>query len=163
MVVDRGASYYTDVPKPANLSNVVGVTGYGYAEVLKTDGTFQGWGRGADAISIPPSLSNVVAFASGDYHRVGLANVNLPPRTSPRSVSGRMNQPLTISLNGLDANGDALSFRISSLPTKGSLYQYTTSGPGAPINTPGTISDTTRIISCPSRMCSRVRTIVLLS
>jgi len=150
-VVDWGASYYTEVPKPANLSNVVGiVTGYGYAEVLKTDGTLQGWGRGADAISIPPSLSNIVAFASGDYHRVGLAPVNLPPRYSSRSVSGGMNQPLTISLNGFDPNGDAVSFRVTSLPTKGSLFQYTTNGPGAPINAPGTIvTGPSRVIFVP--------------
>jgi len=138
-VVEWGSAYFTDVPKPTNLTNVVGiVTGYGYAEVLKADGTLQGWGRGQDATNIPPSLSNVVAFASGDYHRVGLAPVNLAPRFSSRFVSGAMNQPLTISLNGFDPNGDALSLRITSLPSKGDLYQYTTNGPGAAINSPGT-------------------------
>jgi len=61
-----------------------------------------------------------------------------------------MNQPLTISLNGFDPNGDPLSFRITSLPNKGSLYQYTTNGPGSPINTPGTIvTNASRVIFVP--------------
>lgn len=150
-VVDWGASYYTDVPKPTNLTNVVQiVSGYGYAEILRTDGTLQGWGGAWDATNIPPSLSNVVAFASGDYHRVGLAPINLPPRCNARSVSGGVNQALPITLTGFDTSGDVLSYRITSLPAKGSLWQYTTNGLGAPITSPGTaVSDPSRVYFVP--------------
>ncbi len=145
--VEFGLPLYSDVPKPANLTNAVAVlTGYGYAEALRADGTVVGWGRGWDATNIPPQLSNVVAFASGDYHRVGLAPVNLPPRTQGSAISGSINTALTVPLLMpysytliFDPNGDPFSVRITSLPAKGTLYQYTGGGPGAPISAPGTV------------------------
>jgi hypothetical protein len=146
-VLEWGLPVYPDVPKPANLTNVVAiVTGYGYAEVLKADGTLVGWGRALDATNIPPGLSNVVAIASGDNHRIGLAPVNLPPRfftaSLSGSVSGGVNQPLTMPLKLLglfDPNGDILTLQITSLPTNGRLYHYSTNGIGVEINTPGTV------------------------
>ena len=150
-VVEWGASYNSDVPKPANLTNVIAIaTGYAYAEVLKADGTLQGWGRGQDATNIPPSLSNIVALASGDYHRVGLSPVNLPPRALNRTRSGGVNKALVVTLIGVDPNGDALSFRVTSLPAKGSLWQYTPTGLGDPINIPGmSVTDPTRVYFVP--------------
>jgi hypothetical protein len=98
-VLEWGLAYSTDVPKPPNLTNVVAIaTGYSYAEVLRADGTLIGWGSAAEATNIPPTLSNVVSFASGDYHRIALAPVNLGPKAFPRSLPGGTNQPLTISL-----------------------------------------------------------------
>lgn len=151
-VVEWGPSFYPDVPKPTNLTNIVAIaTGYGYAEVLRADGTLSGWGRGQDATNIPPSLSNVVAFASGDYHRVGLTPVNLPPIAYSQSISRGMNLLASILLNVFDANGDLLTTRIASLPSKGSLYQFTPNGPGVPITTPNTIVTSTppRVIFVP--------------
>jgi hypothetical protein len=150
-VVDWGLSYSSDVPKPTNLTNVIGiVTGYGYAEVLHTDGTLQGWGRGEDATNIPSGLTNVVMLASGDYHRVGLAPMNLPPKSLTRSASGGMNKPLIVSLGGFDPNGDLITFRIASLPAKGKLWQYTTNGLGTPINAPdAVVTDLSRVYFVP--------------
>jgi hypothetical protein len=151
--VEWGGAPYTDVPKPANLTNAVAiVSGYGYYEALRADGSLVGWGRGVDATNIPAGLSNVVAFASGDYHRVGLAPVNFPPQASDRSVSWGVNQPQTITLTAgtYDPNGDQLSFRITSLPTTGALYQYTPNGPGQAILAAGTaVLDPSRVIFVP--------------
>ncbi|HSU53096.1 MAG TPA: hypothetical protein VLT36_03460, partial [Candidatus Dormibacteraeota bacterium] len=151
--VEWGDAYSTDVPKPNPLSNVVAiVTGYAYAEALKADGTLVGWGRGADATNIPPPLSNIVAFSSGDYHRVGLAPVNLRPAAASVGVSGPADGPLIISLTKgtFDPNGDVLTFRITSLPSRGALYQYAPSGLGDPITAPGTVvSDPSRVVFVP--------------
>jgi hypothetical protein len=151
-VVEWGPNFYLDIPKPNNLTNVVGiVTGYGYAEVLHVDGTLSGWGRGQDATNIPLSLSNVVAFASGDYHRVGLTPVNLPPTTRSFTYSRGMNLSVTPGLGVFDANGDPIVTRITALPLKGTLYQYTANGPGEPIIAVDTIvtSSPPRVIFVP--------------
>jgi alpha-tubulin suppressor-like RCC1 family protein len=152
-IVDWGNPYYTDVPKPTNLTNIVAiVTGYGYAEALRADGTLVGWGRGQDATNISATLSNVVVFASGDYHRVGLAPTDLPPNCQGGSSSGGVNKALLISLSSLayDLNGDALSFQISSLPAKGTLYQYSTNGLGSQITTSGTPLADARLFFVPA-------------
>lgn len=152
-VVNWGSSFYPDVPKPADLTNAVAIaTGYGYGEVLLEDGRIQGWGRAQDATNIPHGLSNVVMFASGDYHRVGLAPVNLPPQLVPRSFSGGTNRALNLSLssNLSDPNGDIVSVRVTSLPTNGVLYQYTTNGPGARIDAPNALlEDNAHLIFMP--------------
>jgi hypothetical protein len=154
-VVDWGQPLYPDVPKPPDVTNVQAiVSGYGYSEVLKADGTLEGWGRADDATNIPPTLSNVVAFASGDYHRLGLAPVNLPPKCLGRTVPGPINSALPVSLApGLfDPNGDPLSVRIASLPVHGSLYQYTTNGLGTPISAPNTVvADASHVFFMPEQ------------
>ena len=151
-VVDWGATFSIDIPKPPNLTNIVGIaTGTTYYEVLNASGIVQGWGRAQDVTNIPPGLSNVIAIASGDYHRVGLASVDLPPIALPRFVSGGVNTAFPISLTAFDPNGDLLSFRITSLPTNGVLYQYQPGGPGLPITLPGTlVTDASRVIFVPS-------------
>ncbi len=154
-VVDWGITLYPDVPKPPDATNVQAiVSGYGYAEVLKADGTLEGWGRADDATNIPPGLSNVVAFASGDYHRLGLAPVNLAPKCLARTVRGPMNNALTVSLApGLfDPNGDPTSVRIASLPVHGSLYQSTTNGLGSAISAPDTVvADASHVFFVPEQ------------
>jgi hypothetical protein len=155
-VINWGYPLYSDVPKPPDVTNVQAiVTGYGYAEILKADGTLEGWGRAEDATNIPPELSNVVAFASGDYHRLGLAPVNLPPKCSARTVSGPMNSALMVPFSSIlfDPNGDPISsVRIASLPAHGSLYQYTTNGVGAPISAPDTVvADASHVFFVPEQ------------
>ncbi len=147
-VVDWGTYNNTQVPKPAPLTNVVALgTGYGYGEVLKSDGTLVAWGKATDATNIPPALSNVVAFASGDDHCLGLAPVNLPPQSFPSSRTSGTNQDVALTLPVFDPNGDALSLRITALPTRGSLFQYTDSGRGDPITAVGTVlSNPPRVI-----------------
>ena len=49
-----------------------------------------------------------------------------------------------------DPNGDPLSFKVASLPTKGKVYQYTDSGPGAWIDAAGTqVTNASLIIFVP--------------
>jgi Regulator of chromosome condensation (RCC1) repeat len=131
-----------DVPMPAHLTNVAAIaTGHYFGMVMKTDGSLTAWGRAADATNIPPQLSNVVAYACGDYHSVALAPVNLPPCPSSISVAGGTNRDLVVRIVGYDPNGDAFNTTISSLPVRGALYQYTSTGRGAPITATGTILD----------------------
>jgi alpha-tubulin suppressor-like RCC1 family protein len=150
-VVDWG-NVIPDFPKPTNLSNIVQLaTGYAYAEVLRADGKLVGWGYGTQITNTPPGLSNLVAMAGGDYHRCGIAPVNLPPTVSSRTYSGPIGVPISITLSAFDPNGDSVVFRINSLPAKGSLYQYTATGPGALIDTPGTpLNEPTRVILVPA-------------
>lgn len=139
-VVDWGTYNSTDIPKPTPLTNLVALgTGYGYGEVLKSDGTLVAWGKSTDATNIPPGLSNVVAFASGDDHCLGLAPVNLPPQCFAFSRTGGTNQDMTLTLPVFDPNGDALETRITTLPTRGTLFQYTDNGRGDPITAAGTV------------------------
>jgi hypothetical protein len=154
-VTNWGGGLSTSVPKPTDLTNVVAIaTGNGFLEVIGADGTLAAWGSAQDATFMPATLSNAVAIAGGDYHMVGLAPMNLPPNALAWSASGGINNALTISLNNFrvfDPNGDPLSFRITSLPIKGTLYQYTTGGPGAAISTPDTaVTDpSSRVIFVP--------------
>ena len=62
-VIDWGSPLYSDVPKPPNVTNVQAiVSGYGYAEVLKADGTLEGWGRADDATNIPSGAQQCRRF-----------------------------------------------------------------------------------------------------
>lgn len=147
--------------KPTDLTNVVAIAaGQQYIEVLKADGTLIGWGWAPEVTPIPAELNNVVAFVSGYFHRIGLAPVNLPPKIQARKFSCALNQELPISLWPLvvfDPNGDALSLQITSLPTKGKLYQYTDSGPGSVIDAAGTlVTDASRVVFVPETDASGI-------
>jgi hypothetical protein len=62
-----------------------------------------------------------------------------------------LNTDLIITLAARDPNGDSLGFQITSLPTNGTLYQYTGSGRGDPITSPGSsLSDPLRLVFSPS-------------
>ncbi len=149
-VIDWGSYNSTDLPKPT-LTNVAALaTGFGYGEILKSDGTMVAWGKYNDATNIPPGLSNVVAFASGDDHCVGLAPVDLPPLSLNTAHTGHTNQDMTLVLPVYDPNGDALSIRITALPSRGSLFQYTDNGRGAPITATNTVlTSPPRVIFAP--------------
>jgi hypothetical protein len=153
--LEWGLPVSSDVAKPANISNVVAITtGYSSVQVLKSDGTVVGWGNANDVLAIPPQLSNVVAIAGGDYYMTGLGPGNLPPRAYNVSARGPTNTPISISLSAsspIDPNGDPVVFKITSLPIAGSLYQYTSNGPGDQIVAPGTfLTDTSRVIFMPA-------------
>jgi hypothetical protein len=66
--------------------------------------------------------------------RVNNPNGNLTPFANAQTVNGMENSDLLITLSGSDANGDALSYSITSLPLAGTLYQATDAGTrGEPI------------------------------
>ena len=151
-VVAWGSNTYGQTNVPAGLSNVIAIAaGFQHSLALKADGTLVAWGNSNYVNSIPAGLTNVAAISSGDYHSLAITSANLPPRAYSRTVAGAMNHDLIISLTGWDPNGDPVRFQISSPPTNGLLYQYTGSGRGAPISSPGTpVADNSRILFSPS-------------
>jgi hypothetical protein len=131
------ASGQTNVP--AGLSNVVAVAaGSRHCLALKSDGTVVGWGAGPNnndsnpergQATIPSGMAGVVAIAGGDFNSITLG-LNVPPQASSLSVTGALSSDLPITLPVWDPNGDALSCRIMTFPTTGSIFQYTDSGRG---------------------------------
>jgi Regulator of chromosome condensation (RCC1) repeat len=151
-VVAWGANTDGQSSVPAGLSNVLAIAaGLEHSLALKTDGTLVAWGNAAYVTNVPAGLSSVIAISSGDYHSLALTPVNLPPRALAHSAAGALNTDVIISLEGWDPNGDALSFRISSPPTNGTLYQYTGSGRGDPITARDTpVSNALWVLFSPS-------------
>ena len=81
-------------------------------------------------------LTNVVLTANGSGH--GLALGNLTPQVQSRNYSGLAGPDVTVTLQGSDADGDALRYRITTLPATGNLYQWTSGGRGSLITTNNT-------------------------
>jgi alpha-tubulin suppressor-like RCC1 family protein len=150
-VIAWGDNSYGQTNVPVGLSNVVAIAaGFNHSLALKADSTLLAWGMNRYVTNVPALLSNVVAISSGDYHSVALGPTNLAPLAYNRSVVGLPDTDLVITLTGWDPNGDALSFRINSLPLSGALYQYNGSGRGDPISNPDTpLSDPTRVVFSP--------------
>jgi alpha-tubulin suppressor-like RCC1 family protein len=86
--------------------------------------------------NVPPGLSNAVAMSGGGHHSLALGNV--PPQSMPQTNSGLAFADLTIVLQAYDLNSDPLTYRIGSLPAVGTLYQWTSTGRGAPITASNT-------------------------
>jgi hypothetical protein len=76
---------------------------------------------------------------------------NLAPVVQPLSLSAPAGRDLVLTLPAEDGDDDPLSLTITSLPTRGALYQYSAAGRGAPIRAPNTVvSDAgRRIIFAP--------------
>lgn len=151
-VVAWGNNTYGQTNVPVGLSNVVAIAaGFQHSLALKMDGTVVAWGNTRYVTNVPAGLTNVAAISSGDYHSLAVTSVNLAPRAFSKSATGVMNKDLIISLAGWDPNGDPMSFRITSPPTNGDLYQYTGSGRGDLITSPDTpVSDPLRVVFAPS-------------
>jgi alpha-tubulin suppressor-like RCC1 family protein len=107
------------------------------------------WGIGSAQTNVP-ALSNPIAIAAGDSHSLAAIR-NLPPIANAQSVFGMASQDLLMTLTGADPTGDALSFRITTLPVKGQLYQCVNGLRGAIIAATNTfLSDTNgRVIFVP--------------
>jgi alpha-tubulin suppressor-like RCC1 family protein len=143
------------MPKaPAGLTNVAAVQG-GYRDVLAllNDGSLVGWRTPAavnPAYPAPTGLSNVVAIASGGEFLLALGP-NVPPYANSFSTNGPANSDCVVTLAAGDPNGDPVTSRLVSLPSRGALYQFTDAGRGAPITSPGTpVNDSQlRVIFAP--------------
>jgi alpha-tubulin suppressor-like RCC1 family protein len=123
---------------PDGIGYALGVSsGYLHSLALNDNGQVFAWGDDSvGQTNIPSGLSNVVAIAAGGYHCVALAN--LPPQAVSQTTPGLAGQDIAVTLQGTDANNDTLSFKIASLPATGTLYQWTPTGRGDPIVSPGT-------------------------
>ena len=121
---------------PAGLTNIIAVaSGGSHNLAMLTNGVFAGWGYNFFGQATPPtSLSNVVNFAAGGSHSLALLPNHLPAAAG-QIVAGYPNTDLLVTLNGSDADNDPLSYRISSLPTAGAVYQCSGGVRGAQIIT----------------------------
>jgi alpha-tubulin suppressor-like RCC1 family protein len=125
---------------PNGLSNVVAISAGGsHSLALRSDGRVVAWGNNSyGQATVPTVVSNVVAITGGGNHSLVSARNRAPSGTALKAYAVRgMDQVVT--LGGTDPEGDALQFRITSLPATGTLYQYENGNRGAIISAPGTV------------------------
>jgi alpha-tubulin suppressor-like RCC1 family protein len=133
-VVAWGRNSAGQAAVPPGLSNVIAVAaGSDQSLALKADGGVVAWGRitTVKGNNVVPGLTNVVLLAAGSSH--GLALGNLPPHAPQINESGLAGADSVLTLRGVDPDGDLLRYRVTSLPTTGSLYQWTPGGRGSVI------------------------------
>jgi alpha-tubulin suppressor-like RCC1 family protein/sugar lactone lactonase YvrE len=125
---------------PNGLSNVVAISAGGsHSLALRSDGRVVVWGNNTyGQATVPTVVSNVVAIGGGGNHSLVSARNRAPSGTAVKAYAVRGMDRL-ITLGGTDPEGDALRFRITSLPASGTLYQYENGNRGAIISSPGTV------------------------
>jgi alpha-tubulin suppressor-like RCC1 family protein len=144
-VVAWGSNQFGQSAVPPQLTNVVAIAdGFEHSLALKDDGILVAWGSSGYVSNLPSKSLNPVAIATGDFLSLAISSVNLPPIAFPSHATGLTNQDLVLSMAGWDPNGDTLKFRNVSLPSNGTLYQFTGGGRGTPI------TDTNTFVSDPS-------------
>ena len=152
-VIGWGDNGFGQTRVPAGLSNVVAVaTGQYHSLALKSDGTIVAWGSNSYGQTNPPTgLNAVAAISSGDNHCLALAP-NTPPQPRSYTAVGPVNSDTIIVPPCSDPNGDALTFRVASLPLAGGLFQFTPDGRGDAITAAGSpITDVQgRVIFAPA-------------
>ena len=105
--------------------------------VLRSDGTITAWGQNGLTNLDKTYFNNVLAVSLNSS--IGAALVlNTRPIALDQKPSMIANSSVSIQLKGIDADHDPLTFRITSLPNDGALYQYNSGGPGNPILVPNT-------------------------
>ena len=113
--------------------------------VLKSDGTVAFWTTlRLHPEPVPMDLATVLELP---VHGAGLAIVMpAPPAARPQTVTGREDTDLVITLTGTGPTpADGFSFKITTGPFNGALYQCNNGLRGAPITTPTpTVSDAQR-------------------
>ena len=127
-------SWSTPVGDNANLIAIA--AGYDHFLAIKTNGTMVGWGNNLYGQSSAPA-GGIASLAAGAYHSLAIGP-NLPPATADQSVIGAVNQEQIVVPSAFDPNGDAVNFRIGSLPLAGALYQYDAGERGQKISMPNT-------------------------
>lgn len=158
-----GNNDYNQTNVPSGLTNVIRIAAGPYYNIaLRADGTTLAWGGNTSPDPDSwPGLTNIVALsrslalrADGLVNTFGTANTllpltnvagltdsgnlrvflaNLPPTATSRTVNLPANFDSAIAFSGTDTNTDFLTFKISSFPTNGTLYQFTTNGRGPQI------------------------------
>jgi hypothetical protein len=124
---------------PPGLSNIVAVSaGDGCSLGLMPDGKVTGWGKTAcQGLSFIGWPREAAAVAGGGCFTIMLCS-NQPPVAYDQQWSGPPGADQVIQLSGWDVDNDQLSFRIGSLPSRGTLYQYSNGTRGPPISAPDT-------------------------
>ena len=152
-VIGWGENTYNQTVTPPGVSNVVFIQAWAnQSAALRRDGMLFVWGANQfNQTNVPAGVSNVATFAVGAGHVLAVTP-NRPPIVSDQSVAGSANADLVIELSGSDAEADAFTFAIRSLPTAGAVYQYSGGVRGSVITTvPTAVSDPDgRIIFVPA-------------
>jgi alpha-tubulin suppressor-like RCC1 family protein len=152
-VVSWGGSFYGGLAVPAGLTNPPTLAcGGDYSLALRGDGTIGTWGWGGfGQTNVPSTLTNMVALSAGWYHGVALGPDILPVAIN-QTVFGAANADLVVTLSASDLSGDALRYRIISMPGSGALYQFAGGVRGAAITIPSTqvIDSGGRVIFAPA-------------
>jgi hypothetical protein len=140
-VVAWGSNSSGQANVPVNLTNALSVTSGSeslFTLALAANGTVLGWGNNSQGqTNVPATLTNVAAIAAGQSF--GLAIGNQVPFANNVTASGYVNHDLTFALSGSDPDGNPLSFYVTSLPSVGALYQYSSGSRGSPITSPNTM------------------------
>lgn len=120
---------------------------------LQANGTVYPWGSNSIASATVPAGLAQVAAVTADYGHYEVLTFNTPPQLRPRPWSVSMNGDRIIPAPCVDPNGDPLTFKIVSLPERGQLYQYTSSGRGEAVLAPDTtVTDPEgRVVFAPSQ------------
>lgn len=104
----------------------------------------------ADAGSYDVVVSNNAGSVTS---ATAIVVVNRPPVAQSQTARGSEDSDVLVTLAGSDADGDALSYRITTLPIKGKLYQFDADGTrGSQISVvPTTVDDPQhRIVFVPA-------------
>ena len=119
---------------PTGLSNVVvAASGGSHNLALRADGSAAGWGYDYyGEATVPTALSNLVTLAAGGTHSLAIGP-NHAPTAWAQDVTGYVNSDLVVSLRGADPDLDILSYKIASLPSHGSVFQFAGGQRGAQI------------------------------
>jgi trimeric autotransporter adhesin len=137
-----GSDFYNLLIPPPKATNLQSVCAGTHCVLARThDGRVIAWGDNSlSQTNVPVQLTNAVALANSDNQCLALGN-NIAPIAFPRSELVALNDELVIRLEAFDANNDALTFHITTLPAYGTLYQYNAGTRGASINSVGTAID----------------------
>jgi alpha-tubulin suppressor-like RCC1 family protein len=135
-------------------TNVLAVAGGWYHHAaLRRDGTVVAVSTtGSSGMAAPVDLSSVATIESGDNFLMALG-VDTTYITSRGSNSrGLVNRDLVVLVSGAEANGDPTFKRVTVLPDRGQLYQFTEAGRGDAITVVGTVvnDDEGRLIFAPA-------------
>lgn len=137
-VVAWGRDLEGETDTPSAATNVAAADCGGYFNLaLNNNGSVTEWGDNSDGeLNFPLGLTNVVQMTGGMYFSLAIGN--LAPQALSENVSGYVNHDLVIALSGISPDGNPLSYRVTTPPAAGTLYQCMAGGRGAAIHVKNT-------------------------
>jgi hypothetical protein len=141
-VLSWGSNAIGQTNVPPTLSNVVAVSAGGNCCLaLMSNAYVSGWGKtNCGGFNIIGSFRDAAAIAAGDCRTLTLCS-NEPPVAYPQEGSSPPGSDQVVQLSGWDQDNDELSFRIASLPGRGTLFQCVNGARGGLISTAEPVTD----------------------